>query len=82
MSTVAAARGNNTKTLTILLESGISLDARDKGGNTALMVAAATGNTKAVEILLGSKADVEKPPPVGGLTALVAAVKAQDVRMV
>lgn len=54
---VSAARGD-IKTMTLLLDSGALINAKDDVGETPLMTAAATGHTKAVELLLDRGAKI------------------------
>jgi uncharacterized protein len=63
--------------MSLLLTRGANVDAKDKAGNTALILAAELGFTDGVQLLLGRKAN---PNAVnnGGETPLIKAVQARD----
>ncbi|MGG5752972.1 ankyrin repeat domain-containing protein [Zafaria sp. Z1313] len=53
------AREGDTETLLEFFDHGLALDARDPGGNTALMLAAYHGRAATVEALIARGADVD-----------------------
>ena len=53
-----AARSGDTETIRLLLKKGADINAKDNGGNTALMLAALEGRTDVVKLLLDKGADV------------------------
>ena len=65
-----SAREGDTESLQRLLELGVNLEAKDKGGETALILAAAYGHTDVVRRLLaaGAKTDAQTNQ---GMTALL-----------
>ncbi len=67
-----AAREGNLGRLQALLQSGVSLEARDSSGFTALMVAVANGRSETAKVLLRAGADGTASTP-RGWTALMQA---------
>jgi hypothetical protein len=67
-----AAREGDLGRLRTLLRSGVSLEARDSTGFTALMVAVANGRAETARVLLQAGADVNASSP-RGWTALMQA---------
>jgi Meckel syndrome type 1 protein len=63
------AESGSDAELRYLLDAGVEVDARDAGGRTALMLAAAHGNAQAVGLLLAHGAD-PNAADAGGLTPL------------
>jgi len=63
------AESGSDAELRYLLDAGVEVDARDAGGRTALMLAAARGNAEAVDLLLAHGAD-PNAADAGGLTPL------------
>ena len=55
---VTAAVGGNRAVAQLLLRSGASIDAKDKDGKTALMIAVVNGHQDLVELLLEKGADL------------------------
>ena len=55
---VAAAASNDNATLRLLLDKGASVNAKDPGGMTPLILATMNGNTKLAETLIARGADV------------------------
>ena len=82
LATVAAARVGNNEALTLLLKEGSYLDARDVEGQNALIAAVEGGHSETVGYLLRHNADTEVVPRVGGMTALAAATKIGNCRIV
>ena len=54
---VYACAGGHAKTVALLLDSGIDVNARYENGLTALMWAAGYGNAETIEVLLARGAD-------------------------
>jgi len=61
------------KEVTRLLDSGAAIDARDRAGNTAFLLASRKGHTELVDILAGAKADIYSAN-LNGSNALLMAV--------
>lgn len=70
---VSAAGDRHTKTAALLLDRGADVNARDKDGKTALMIAVLREDTETAALLLDRGADVNAVDDEGG-TALVLAV--------
>ena len=74
------------KSLALLIEAGVDIDARDNNGETALIQAARTGNSNSVRLLLKAGANIDVKDRTG-MTALKYAEKkghaacAQMIRM-
>lgn len=75
-----ASSRNCISLLETLLEAGASVSARDRFGNTALLVAARSGHDKAVTYLLERGADIAHAN-LAGSTALLRAVDANRRRV-
>jgi ankyrin repeat protein len=70
---MAAEEEAKTDSVEVLLERGAKIDANDKGGWTALMLAAFYGHADTVEVLLKHGAEIETKDKKGW-TALMLAV--------
>ena len=70
-----AAKKGRTGDVQLYLKHGASIKARDRFGNTALLLAAFSGRTKTVKVLLDAGSNV-KHQNLGGSTALYRAAKA------
>lgn len=68
-----AARGNQVKTVALLLERGAKIDARDSSGRTALIWAAWEGHTETVAFLLKKGATTEVSSDTGKTALIYAA---------
>lgn len=76
---LAARKPGNSQTVKLLLERGVTVDAKNAFGTTALMCAAAADDMKSVRLLLDAGADVNARPNMnvdgfifgGGRTALM-----------
>ena len=55
---LTAAVGGNKDVASLLLRNNADINARDKDGKTALMIAVVNGHQPLVEILLENKADI------------------------
>lgn len=77
----AAARAGDAASLERLLTSGCDIDAKDKHGNTALMLAALYGHTAAARLLIQRGADLNHAAKFN-LTALMLAVINRHVDIV
>jgi glucose/arabinose dehydrogenase len=75
-SLLAAAAAGNVDIVRTILDRGVSPDARDQAGNTALMFAAFRGRLEVVRLLLERNADVSAMN-TGGRTAVSLAQEAQ-----
>ncbi len=71
----AAARSGDVSAVSALLRSGGNVDARDRHGQTALMLAAHRGHLGLVELLIDLGADLDVTAKYG-LSALMLAVVA------
>ncbi|KAG2452249.1 hypothetical protein HYH02_003276 [Chlamydomonas schloesseri] len=69
-----AAKHGRVRAVSILLEAGADKEARDKAGNTALLVAAQHGKDECVQVLLDAGADTQAAN-TDGYTALMWAAK-------
>ena len=76
-----AARGGAVDTLQQLLDRGADVDARDRHGQTALMIAATEGHVRLVEWLIGRGANLDHTAKYG-LSALMLAVARGHVEIV
>jgi uncharacterized protein len=70
-------RRRDTPWMSLLLARGANVDAKDKAGNTALILAAELGFTDGVQLLLGRKANVNAVNSQGE-TPLIKAVQVRD----
>lgn len=82
-SLMAAARFNhNAEFIALLIQAGVVVNARGKGGATALMIASGMNTLAVVEALIKAGADVNAKAD-GGVTALMAAAGANpDPRVI
>jgi len=70
-------RRRDTPWMSLLLGRGANVDAKDKAGNTALIIAAELAFVDGVQLLLGRKANPNAANS-GGETALIKAVQMRD----
>ncbi|MCH8237607.1 MAG: ankyrin repeat domain-containing protein, partial [Proteobacteria bacterium] len=70
-----AAKKGRTTDVALYLKHGASIKARDRFGNTALLLAAMSGRAKTVKLLLDAGSAVNQRN-LGGSTALLRAAKA------
>lgn len=70
-----AVREGDVEAVRDLVRSGVNVDARDRHGQTAVMLAAHNGHREIVEILIGSDADLDVTAKYN-LTALMLAIVA------
>jgi ankyrin repeat domain-containing protein 50 len=68
-----AARNGHDEIVLLLLKGGASLDMKDVGGCTALLLAAASGNGKVLSVLLKARASIEMKDNTGMTPLLWAA---------
>ena len=76
-----AVQKGKTETVKLLLANGADVNAVDKKGRTALMIAAQEGRTKMVKLLLANGADVNAANTFGK-TALSIATRRGDGALV
>lgn len=69
-----ASSNNYTEVITLLLDSGASIDQAIYDGDTALNMAANLGHKEAVELLLSRGANINHQSPDGGVTPLIDAI--------
>lgn len=62
---ISACVGGNADVAELLLRCGAEIDARDRDGKTALMIAVINGQQKLVELLLEKRADLNVKNEVG-----------------
>ena len=69
---IVASYGGHTETVTMLLEKGADVNAKDNDGRTSLILASRYGHTEIVAMLLKKGADVNAKN-IDGYTALIMA---------
>jgi uncharacterized protein len=74
-------RGRDLTWMSFLLSRGAKADARDRTGNTPLMITAQLGFVEGAQMLIGKKAAVDLPNG-SGETPLIRAVQNRDAAMV
>ena len=76
-----ASRQGNLEAVKLLIDKGVDVNARNRSGSSALIVAAYTNRPGVVKALLETGADTDIKNRKG-LTALQAAVRAANVRVI
>ena len=76
-----ASHFGNLKIVKKLITAGVEIDATDKDGNTALLIASKLGYDKVVEFLVESNADINVQDNLGW-TSLMRAVNANHPKVV